>query len=101
MFRFVSGYQRVLASLIPDLPALRQLCSSQDPLPAFWRRDAEAYLEQVQQSVLQPIGQLLDGGPEMIQRSLVQFAQILKWWPVMVETARRLRTEGHRLAQPI
>ncbi len=78
-----------------------QLCSSQDPLPAFWRRDAEAYLEQVQQSVLQPIGQLLDGGPEMIQRSLVQFAQILKWWPVMVETARRLRTEGHRLAQPI
>ena len=48
-----------------------------------------------------PAEQFLCGGLEIIQRSLVQFAQILKWWPAMVETARRLRADGYRLAQPI
>jgi hypothetical protein len=78
-----------------------QLCSSQDPPPSFWRRDVEAYLEQMRQSSLQPIEQLLRDGSDITQRSLVQFAQILKWWPTMVETAKRLRAEGHRLAQPL
>jgi hypothetical protein len=36
-----------------------------------------------------------------IQMGAVPLAQILKWWPAMVETARRLRAEGHRLAQPL
>jgi hypothetical protein len=55
----------------------------------------------MRRSALLPAEQLLRGGPEIFQRSLVQFAQILKWWPAMVETARRLRVEGYYLAQPI
>jgi hypothetical protein len=79
----------------------RQLRGDQESLPAFWRRDAEAYCERVRERLMQPVEQFLCGGPEIIQRSLVQFAQILKWWPLMVETARHLRAEGYRLAQPI
>ena len=79
----------------------RQLRRDQESLPAFWRRDVQAYCERVRERLMQPVEQFLCGGPEIIQRSLVQFAQILKWWPLMVETARRLRAEGYRLAQPI
>jgi hypothetical protein len=79
----------------------KHLQSSQEPFPIFWQRDVEAYLERMRQSTLLSVEQLFCDGPEIFQRSLVQFAQILKWWPAIVEIARRLRTEGHRLAQPI
>ena len=79
----------------------RRLRRDQEAIPAFWRRDVEAYCEQVRERLMLPAEQFLCGGSEIIQRSLVQFAQILKWWPAMVETARRLRAEGYRLAQPI
>ncbi len=79
----------------------KQLCNSQEPLPALCRRDIEAYLGQMRQSTLIPVEQLLRDGPDIFQRSLVQFAQILKWWPTIVETAKQLRAEGYRLAQPI
>ncbi len=68
---------------------------------ASWKRDVEAYCTKVQQSMLQPMKQRMQGGPETAQRLIFQFAQILKWWPAMVETAKRLRAEGCRLAQPV
>src|SRR5260370_7272989 len=79
----------------------KQLHRSQESFPAFCRSDIEAYFERMRQRMLSPIEHLLRGGPDMAQNSLVQFAQILKWWPTMVETAKRLRAEGYRLAQPI
>lgn len=66
-----------------------------------WKRDAEAYYAQAQQSMLLPVKHRVPGGPEMAQRAILQFAQILKWWPTMVETARHLRADGCRLAQPV
>ncbi len=68
---------------------------------ASWKRDVEAYCTKVQQSMLQPVEQRMQGGSEMAQRLILQFAQILKWWPAMVETARRLRADGCLLAQPV
>ena len=79
----------------------RRLCRDQEAIPAFWQRDVEAYCEQIRERLMLPAEQFLCGGPEIIQRSVIQFAQILKWWPAMVETARDPRAEGYRLAQPI
>lgn len=68
---------------------------------ASWKHDVEAYCTKIQESMLLPVEQRLQGGSEMAQRLIFQFAQILKWWPAIVETARRLRAEGCRLAQPV
>jgi len=70
-------------------------------LPSAWRQMAEAYCTRVRQSALWPPERFLRGGADMTQRSIVQFAQILHWWPQMVTTARRLREDGYRLAQPL
>lgn len=66
-----------------------------------WKRDAEAYYARARESMALPIKQRLQGGAEIAQRSIIQFARILQWWPTMVETARVLRADGYRLAQPL
>jgi hypothetical protein len=70
-------------------------------LLASYRQDIEAYCAKIRQNMLLPVRQHLRGGAAIAQRSILQFAQILYWWPTMVETARCLREEGIRLAQPI
>ena len=72
-------------------------------VPAYWTKDVKAFITQVRQNALTPVNQLytLRGGREETQKLLVRFGQLLEWWPAMVETARRLRMEGLRLAQPI
>ncbi|GLV53980.1 hypothetical protein KDH_08310 [Dictyobacter sp. S3.2.2.5] len=71
--------------------------------PSFWRQDAQELILQARQQALQPSEQwyTLKGGAEQLQRVLVRCGQVLEWWPTMVETARKLRAEGLRLAKPI
>lgn len=68
---------------------------------ASWKRDAEAYCAQARRSMLAPVNGYLPAGLETVQRATRQFARVLTWWPSMVETARRLRTQDCRLAQPV
>lgn len=68
---------------------------------ASWKRDAEAYCVQARRSMLAPVSDYLPAGFEAVQRATRQFAQVLLWWPSMVETARHLRAQGCRLAQPV
>ena len=98
---FADSTRQMLWRMRGGEASLREKLLRNSQVPDFWRRDAEAYYERMRQSMLLPIEQLLSDGLDVIQRALVQFAQVLKWWPAMVETARRLRAEGYRLAQPI
>jgi hypothetical protein len=86
----------VLVSLLEE-----RLHMNQEPLLASWRQDAEAFCTGVRRSALLPIEQLLRGDAEYLQHMLIQFAQILKWWPQIVATAKYLREDGYRLAQPL
>ncbi|WP_201379552.1 hypothetical protein [Ktedonobacter sp. SOSP1-85] len=78
-----------------------RLIRDQENLPAFWRRDVEKFFKKMHQSALLPIEQLFQVNPVLIQHASVQFGQLLKWWPQIVEAARQLHADGYRLAQPI
>lgn len=92
---------RTMSSLISELE--ERLRNREDPLPAFWLQDARALVARARESALVPVADLyaLRGGTEALQHLLVQFGQMLEYWPVMLEVARHLRTEGYRLAQPL
>jgi hypothetical protein len=88
-----------MSSLVSNLE--ERLHNSQEPV--FWQQDVRALIARARQSALMPLQQmyLLKGGWEQIQYLLVLFGATLEWWPVMVETARRLRLDGCRLAQAL
>lgn len=71
--------------------------------PAFWARDVKEFIALARRSASMPVDQLyeIEGGRESIQSLMVRFGQVLAWWPEIVGTAKRLRTEGCRLAQPV
>jgi hypothetical protein len=78
-----------------------KLCTDEG-LPPACKQDIAAHCIKIRQGMLLPIRQrIVGGGPEIVQRLLLQFAEILHWWPAMVETARCLRADGVRLAQSI
>jgi hypothetical protein len=79
----------------------KRLYEHRDRCSISWKRDAEAYCAQARQHMLEPVHCRLPDGSETVQRATRQFALVLKWWPRMVETARRLRAEGWRLAHPV
>ncbi|HEY1354370.1 MAG TPA: hypothetical protein VGF67_32575 [Ktedonobacteraceae bacterium] len=79
----------------------KRLHEHTDRCAPSWRRDAEAYCAQARQHMLEPVRYRLPDGPETVQRATRQFALVLKWWPRIVESARRLRAEGRRLAHPV
>jgi hypothetical protein len=79
----------------------QRLHDYKDRCAASWKRDVETYCAQARRNMLEPVQCRLPDGSEAVQRAARQFAQVLKWWPAMVEAARRLRTEGYRLAQPV
>lgn len=72
-----------------------------DGLLVSYKQDIEAYCARARQNMLLPIKQRLQGGAELAQHLITEFAQILFWWPAIVETARRLRADGIRVAQPL
>jgi hypothetical protein len=82
---------------------LQRLQNREEAHPAFWVQDVKSYISQLRQSALTPVDHLysLNGGRETTQHLLVQFGEVLKWWPTIIETAGRLRMEGYRLAQPV
>ena len=90
-----------MSSLISELED--RLQNREDSLPAFWRQDARALVARARESALVPVADLytLRGGTEALQHLLVQFGQMLEYWPVMLEVARHLRAEGYRLAQSL
>ncbi len=94
-YSYWDAYAAAVSLLEKRLHEHEKCCS------ASWKRDAEAYCAKIQQSMLLPVKQHLQGGTDTVQRAILQFAQILKWWPAMVETAKCLRAQGHRLAQPV
>ncbi len=76
---------------------------SQERPPAYWVQDAKAYIKQLRESAGAPMEELyeIEGGTETIQLLTRQFGQVLQWWPSIIETARYLRQQGIRLAQPL
>ncbi|HEY7419366.1 MAG TPA: hypothetical protein VH593_29550, partial [Ktedonobacteraceae bacterium] len=90
---------RTMSTMIEELEEQRR--SRGKPPPAFWLQDVRALIAQTRQGALTPVAELytLAGGSQSMQHLLVQLGQMLQYWPVMVETARRLRSEGYRLAQ--
>ncbi len=77
--------------------------NKEKPLPAFLLQDVRSLVTRIQTSASIPITNLyaLNGGSETLQHLLVQFGQMLEYWPTMWEAARHLRIEGQRLAQPL
>lgn len=96
-----SSIWRSMSSLILELE--ERLQNGYESPPAFWMRDARSFIELARQSALTPVDQLyeLEGGRGAAQLLIFRFGQVLAWWPQIVETARHLRAEGYRSAQPV
>ncbi len=90
-----------ISSMISELE--ERMRNNNEPLPSYWVQDAKSHIAQARKTALVPLVDLyvLDGGTELLQRLLIRFGQMLECWPVMLETARRLRMEGCRLALPL
>ncbi len=83
---------------------------SHDSSPQFWAHDVEELIDTlrkamegqdyvVPQDLLEDRG--LDEARKLSQRLVLNFGQLLCWWPEIVEAARDLRAQGQRLAAPI
>jgi hypothetical protein len=77
---------------------------------AFWAADVKKYRDLVCQALMRPdywipldlvSGRGLEETQALAQRLVYKFGQLLYWWPDMVEAARDLRTQGHRMAVPV
>ncbi len=75
--------------------------------PAFWAADIRKVMTLMRESLTRAefyvpadlqYGHSLSEARDMTQRFVRQFGQLLYWWPAMVEAARALRAQGHRLA---
>lgn len=87
-----------MSALVSDLE--ERLVDDQDRPPAYWMRDARAFITHARQNALAPVDQLIasEGGRQALQSYTARFGQALTWWPAIVEAARELRSEGVRLA---
>jgi FkbH-like protein len=75
--------------------------------PAFWANDVKKYLDILCQSLTRddyfvPLdllaGRSTREARELAQRLVLKFGQLLYWWPDMVEVAKKLRSQGQRVA---
>ncbi|MBW4493513.1 MAG: hypothetical protein KME26_10610 [Oscillatoria princeps RMCB-10] len=75
--------------------------------PAFWANDVKKYLDILCQSLTRddyfvPLdllaGRSTSEARELAQRLVLKFGQLLYWWPDMVEVAKKLRSQGQRVA---
>lgn len=78
--------------------------------PEFWANDIRQYIANLRQALTRedgwiPLDLLYGRGHDearrLTQRLVRKFGGLLYWWPEMVEVARELRADGHRVAQPI
>lgn len=76
-------------------------------LPDYWATDVKGYISALRQHLARKdylIAQDLLAGrsPEearrTAQRLVGKFGELLYWWPLIVQTAKTLRAQGHRLA---
>ena len=78
--------------------------------PDYWAEDVRSFIEKltdftVRQSAAAPRElletQTPDQAMETCRRVVRRFGELLQWWPVIDDAARKLRAAGIRLAQPI
>jgi hypothetical protein len=78
--------------------------------PDFWTNDAEAYLDIVTsavttkdyivpQDVIRSVG--VDHAREHSKRLVFKFGELLYWWTAIIDTARRLKLDGTRMATAV
>ncbi|WP_017717584.1 HAD-IIIC family phosphatase [Kamptonema formosum] len=95
---------RTSSSFISQAEEQLQQCQES---PAFWANDVKKYLDILCQSLTRddyfvPLdllaGRSTSEARELAQRLVLKFGQLLCWWPDMVEVAKKLRSQGQRLA---
>lgn len=103
--RSFAEYMRlhVLENMSALIEGLEERVHTREAPPAFWVQHARAVIALARQHAVAPVEQLytLPGGHAVMQRLLLRYGQALRWWPPIVETARSLRTQEYRLAQPV
>jgi hypothetical protein len=81
-----------------------------DASPAFWANDVKRCIQNIYQSLSRtetsiPLNLLhtrsVNEAREMTQRLVLNFGQLLRHWPQMIEAARKLKLEEFTLAQPV
>ena len=86
------------------------LLATSGEMPDYWITDIKQVIQSMRESfkraeVSVPLDLLRAGGldeaREMTQRLVFKFGQLLRWWPQIVETARKLKREEYSLARPI
>jgi hypothetical protein len=87
----------------------KDLMDYEDP-PDYWVNDLKNYLATVQSSLSKNefvvprdlrSHRRLEQARDLSRKLVLKFGKLLCEWPNMIETARRLRARGERLAQPV
>jgi hypothetical protein len=89
---------------------LEQRLEAANDSPTFWANDIKRCINNLRQSISRleaaiPLnllnGRSMDEAREMAQRLVLKFGQLLRWWPDMIEAARKLKREEYSLARPV
>lgn len=89
---------------------MEQRLQASDGLPRFWATDVNKFIERLSEAVRKPDycvpldllhGRSHEEVRELAQRLVLNFGQLLRWWPAIVEMARELRVRGQRLAKRV
>ncbi|MFL6160772.1 MAG: hypothetical protein ACJ74U_00960 [Jatrophihabitantaceae bacterium] len=90
----------VWQSMSALISGLTERLTGADSVPDFWAADARRFIATARRQALAPVAELCAavGGRSGLQRSLVQFGELLTWWPRLVAAAATLRASGIRLA---
>ena len=92
------------------LASLEQQLKDAGSPPDYWAKDVHDYTSRLRESMLLPgyivpsdlaPGRDVDDARRLTQDFVRRFGQLLETWPAMVDAARRLRAQGHRLAAPV
>ena len=102
--------RRVCADRRRFIESLRERLRTEPGSPRFWAADLERYISLLTQAIHRedycvatdlPAGEDVDQARRLMQRLILEFGGLLCWWPSIVETAKRLRLQGHQLARPL
>lgn len=76
--------------------------------PDFWAKDVKKYIETLRNSLPKMVipYDLSNDRDEfeilrLMQRLVLKFGQLLRWWPEIVKATDELRIQGQRLSKPV
>jgi len=108
---FLNLMKRIrLGRILGYIYAYNELLGEKGPKPEFWKKAIQKRIDGFEKLVREepplfsPLIESISGpGGETkyFQKLVLQFGELLDWWPAIAEAVREIKNEGNYLAEPI